>query len=687
MKQLSTLFITVFLVTTLTQRLKAQINNQDSLALVDLYKTTGGANWTNHTNWLTTAPVSSWYGITLDGSNRVYKIIISKNNLSGALPSSLGNLTNLNSLDFRDNTLISSIPNSFGNFINIQSLYLSRNKLTGAIPSTFGNLSSLQILYLSSNQLTDTIPSQLGSLVNLQKLDLGVNKFSGNIPLSFANLTSLVDFWVESNQLVGNIPDIFSNLTNMNFLNFSSNKFSGNIPASIGNLTSLTYLAFADNQLSGTIPDFICNLINLQSFYLSYNQFSGSLPGSLGNLNAMQYLYLDNNQLSGSIPVSIGNLTNVLYLFLYNNKLNGSIPATIGNKPSLVSIDFSQNKLTGSIPTSIGTLTALKYFNLSNNKLIGSIPQSINSLTKLKSLYLNNNQLSGAIPPLTNLINLQQINIAQNQFTFDGMEAIANPNFADSSKYYSPQAIIAINQNGNVLSVSVGGTPNNNSYNWYQDGSLVATKVGDSSYTVTSNAQYNVVVTNAVATTLILYSNTITISNLPIKSITLQAKESNNQVQLLWQTIGEFNTTLFAIQHSTDGKTFADIDTKAAIGIGNNNYDLIDNSPANGINYYRIKSLDKLGSISFSETVSIQLSTNYNQLKLYPNPSTDRIKINGSHISSISISNSLGKIVFTSQLNDAVNPSIPVSRFAVGTYFLHIKTTMGKENVLEFIKQ
>ena len=40
----------------------AQVNVQDSLALVDLYNSTGGPNWANQDNWLA-GTVSTWYGI------------------------------------------------------------------------------------------------------------------------------------------------------------------------------------------------------------------------------------------------------------------------------------------------------------------------------------------------------------------------------------------------------------------------------------------------------------------------------------------------------------------------------------------------------------------------------------------------------------------------------------------------
>ena len=46
--------------------LSAQMNVQDSIALVKLYHNTHGNGWKNHTNWLTLNPVSTWYGITIE---------------------------------------------------------------------------------------------------------------------------------------------------------------------------------------------------------------------------------------------------------------------------------------------------------------------------------------------------------------------------------------------------------------------------------------------------------------------------------------------------------------------------------------------------------------------------------------------------------------------------------------------
>src|SRR4051812_37330984 len=135
------------------------VNKQDSLALVDLYNSTNGPNWYDHTNWLTKKAVKSWSGITVTGT-RVTYVGLEDNNLSGQLPASLGNLVNLQTLELDFNGLNGSIPTSLGTLKNLTGLNLERNQLSGNIPSSIGNLVNLQyFLQLDHNQLSGSIPS------------------------------------------------------------------------------------------------------------------------------------------------------------------------------------------------------------------------------------------------------------------------------------------------------------------------------------------------------------------------------------------------------------------------------------------------------------------------------------------------------------------------------------------------
>ena len=74
----------------------------DKDVLIALYQSTDGDNWTNNWNWLSDAPLSSWYGVTTDENGRVIKLILRANGLSGTIPSELGALNNLEGINFAD---------------------------------------------------------------------------------------------------------------------------------------------------------------------------------------------------------------------------------------------------------------------------------------------------------------------------------------------------------------------------------------------------------------------------------------------------------------------------------------------------------------------------------------------------------------------------------------------------------
>ena len=296
----------------------AQVVEQDSLALVALYNSTDGANWTNNSNWLT-GPVSTWFGITVS-DGRVTEVVLRSNNLVGTIPAEIGNLTELITLDLYTNQLAGSIPSEIGNLISLVNLSFYGNQLTGSIPSVIGNLINLTSLSLGSNQLSGTIPSEIGNLANLNYLFLSANQLSEPIPDEIGNLTNLESLYLGGNQISESIPSEIGNLTNLKTLHLNSNLLSGPIPSELYNLINLGSLRLHQNQLSDSIYSEIGNLSSLYDLWLYDNQLFGTVPAELGELTNLKYLYLFDNQFSGAIPTEIVNLTNLEKLYLYDNQ-------------------------------------------------------------------------------------------------------------------------------------------------------------------------------------------------------------------------------------------------------------------------------------------------------------------------------------------------------------------------------
>lgn len=180
----------------------------DRDVLIALYDATNGDNWTNNTNWCTNAPLSEWYGVTLDYSQeRVQYIHLSYNNLVGSIPEEIGNLTELYTLDLSGNTLTGEIPSSIGNMHILGYLYLNNNQLTGSIPQEIGNLSDLRACYIYENQLMGNIPSEFGNLINLEYCYLFGNQLTGEVPETLSRLTKLQAMDFSDNMLGGDVPE------------------------------------------------------------------------------------------------------------------------------------------------------------------------------------------------------------------------------------------------------------------------------------------------------------------------------------------------------------------------------------------------------------------------------------------------------------------------------------------------
>ncbi|KAH6825516.1 hypothetical protein C2S53_006003 [Perilla frutescens var. hirtella] len=160
--------------------------------------------------------------------NHLYSLNLAINNLSGQLPSCLGNLSSLREIYMSRNEFNSNIASvswfhkDASNVKNLVALDLSRNQLSGEIPSTISQLQNLVRLSLSRNKLTGSVVEFLTDLKDLQHLDLSHNNLSGRIPKSLEALSHLNYFDVSYNELSGEIPDRGC------FVNFTADFFIGN---------------------------------------------------------------------------------------------------------------------------------------------------------------------------------------------------------------------------------------------------------------------------------------------------------------------------------------------------------------------------------------------------------------------------------------------------------------------------
>ena len=106
------------------------------------YEATGGSGWASDTNWLTDAPVSSWFGVTVEDS-MVTALELPGNGLSGILPSAMANFWDLKRLDLSGNALTGPVQPELARLGTLERLDLADNQLDGPLPGVLTNLQSL----------------------------------------------------------------------------------------------------------------------------------------------------------------------------------------------------------------------------------------------------------------------------------------------------------------------------------------------------------------------------------------------------------------------------------------------------------------------------------------------------------------------------------------------------------------
>ncbi|MBS1654853.1 MAG: T9SS type A sorting domain-containing protein [Bacteroidetes bacterium] len=115
---------------------------------------------------------------------------------------------------------------------------------------------------------------------------------------------------------------------------------------------------------------------------------------------------------------------------------------------------------------------------------------------------------------------------------------------------------------------------------------------------------------------------------LPVKLIYFKAGLLHNTVSLNWRITHPDEASLFTIEKSSNGNTWATIAVKPSNG-GSTDYSATDNDPAPGINFYRLKITATSGSVFYSAIRQINTLISCAAISVYPNPASGKIFIKG----------------------------------------------------------
>lgn len=302
------------------------------------------------------------------------KVICTKNEADG--------FYRITRLGLGESWLCYDLTGDIGNLSELKYLTLTKNYLSGPIPSTLKNCTKLEEL-----QLFDNYNDELSYTPSAERS--GITELPGEI---FTSCPGLRHIDVSVNR-IKSIPSELSFAVNLEHLDLGSNDVEAFYAKDFTGLGKLRYLHLGMlRKYRGPFFDFIFDIPSLEQIYFIRTNFDkNSLPDKWESLSNLEILNMANCNLTGALPVSLAQCKNLTQLLLENgdkyesaapNNFVGTLPKEYGELLNLEVLSVANNNITGTIPESYANL-----FNLWNR-----------TNQKFGTLDVSGNKMSGVIP-------------------------------------------------------------------------------------------------------------------------------------------------------------------------------------------------------------------------------------------------------------------------------------------------
>lgn len=174
----------------------------------------------------------------------------------------------------------------------------------------------------------------------------------------------------------------------------------------------------------------------------------------------------------------------------------------------------------------------------------------------------------------------------------------------------------------------------------------------------------------------------------PIKLAAFNAEETEKGIRLGWETSMEKSFSHFEIERSGADLNFVTISTVEGKGAleALTSYSFLDHDPHNGRNYYRLKCVDKDGTIEYSYVVTATWGGSKGGIAIYPNPTKGRsISLQQSQDLGfpvrLSIINVLGNIVYEQLVDKAELQILLPESVNPGMYIARVSTPLTEKRI------
>ncbi|HRO41401.1 MAG TPA: T9SS type A sorting domain-containing protein [Flavipsychrobacter sp.] len=179
----------------------------------------------------------------------------------------------------------------------------------------------------------------------------------------------------------------------------------------------------------------------------------------------------------------------------------------------------------------------------------------------------------------------------------------------------------------------------------------------------------------------IVYTNNIVNNTLPLKLSFFEAIPDNSIMRLFWKTEAESNLKEYIVQHSKDGKTFAEAGRVKSLKTNGSSYTFLHEKPS-AQNFYRLQIMNEEGSSEYSHIITAKMQNASPDIKVWF--AEDLIHVTQHTNATLRIYDFSGKKVVSQQMRNS-DYAIDVSFLTPGSY-IGVLEDNNKITTIKFVK-
>lgn len=215
---------------------------------------------------------------------------------------------------------------------------------------------------------------------------------------------------------------------------------------------------------------------------------------------------------------------------------------------------------------------------------------------------------------LSGFLTTQGVPLATQTFTVSGTNLVGT----NTATLAAPTGYEISTSSGSGFGSSLTITPTDGSF---PSKTIYVRLTGATQGTFSGNILVSTPTGSGDNTVNIAVSGTVQVAQ-PVELIGFKGQAAGNSVVLTWATAQEQNADRFVVQRSSDASEFVSVGTRQSAGTTDRQqyYSLTDESPRNGLNYYRLQQIDRDGSAVYSKAIAVRVDASQPYASLLENP-------------------------------------------------------------------